>query len=81
MSPNQYSRLDVGGRKTRVYPGSLDEKALPENRVETYLRDASVKRLLENRAWGSASLVFRKGAGVVILLLGLYFFSAPFVSV
>ncbi|MDT8271561.1 MAG: cytochrome c biogenesis protein CcdA [Desulfomonilia bacterium] len=42
---------------------------------------ASVKRLLENRAWGSASLVFRKGAGVVILLLGLYFFSAPFVSV
>ena len=40
---------------------------------------AAVKGLLENSSWQGASLVFRKGAGAVIILLGLYFITAPFV--
>jgi len=40
---------------------------------------AAVRGVLENSSWQNASLIFRKGAGVVIILLGLYFITAPFV--
>ena len=41
---------------------------------------AAVKRLLENSAWNSAANVFRKGAGALIVLLGLYFIIDPFIT-
>lgn len=41
---------------------------------------AAVKTLLESSRWHSASMVFRKGAGVLIILLGVYFIVTPFVS-
>ncbi len=41
---------------------------------------AAVKRLLENSAWNSAATVFRKGAGALIVLLGLYFIIDPFIT-
>ncbi len=41
---------------------------------------AAVKRLMENSAWQGAGNWFRKGAGVVIALLGVYFISSPFIS-
>ena len=41
---------------------------------------AAVKRLLENSAWNSAAIVFRKGAGVLIVLLGVYFIIDPFIT-
>ena len=42
---------------------------------------AMVKRLLENSAWSSSAMLFKKGSGVIILLLGLYFVSMPFIGV
>jgi cytochrome c-type biogenesis protein len=42
---------------------------------------AAVKRIMENSAWQGAGNWFRKGAGVVIALLGVYFIVNPFVSV
>lgn len=41
---------------------------------------AAVKNVLENSGWQGAALVFRKGAGVLIIILGLYFIAAPFMS-
>lgn len=41
---------------------------------------AAVRKLLENSAWHIASGWFRKGAGVVIGSLGLYFIVTPFVQ-
>ncbi|MFO7986043.1 MAG: cytochrome c biogenesis protein CcdA [Desulfatiglandaceae bacterium] len=41
---------------------------------------AAVKRLMENSAWQGAGNWFRKGAGAVIGLLGIYFISNPFIS-
>lgn len=40
---------------------------------------ALIRRLTENRAWQGASNWFRKGAGVIIGFLGLYFIINPFV--
>jgi len=39
---------------------------------------AAVRRLIENRTWQGAGVYFRKGAGVVIGLLGVYFILNPF---
>ena len=39
---------------------------------------AAVKRVMENSAWQGAGNWFRKGAGVVILILGAYFIINPF---
>jgi len=41
---------------------------------------AAVRRLMENNAWQGAGTWFRKGAGVMICLLGVYFMASPFVS-
>ncbi|WP_035240707.1 cytochrome c biogenesis CcdA family protein [Desulfobacter vibrioformis] len=41
---------------------------------------AAVKKLLENSAWNGAGTWFRKGAGTLICLLGLYFVISPFIS-
>ncbi len=41
---------------------------------------AAVKRVMENSAWQGAGNWFRKGAGVVIVLLGAYFIINPFLS-
>ena len=41
---------------------------------------AVVKRLMENSAWQGAGKCFRKGADVVIALLGIYFIANPFFS-
>jgi cytochrome c-type biogenesis protein len=41
---------------------------------------AAVRRLIENRTWQGAGFWFRKGAGIVIALLGLYFIANPIVS-
>ncbi|MFO7971767.1 MAG: cytochrome c biogenesis protein CcdA [Desulfobacterales bacterium] len=41
---------------------------------------AMVRRLTENSAWQGAGLWFRRSAGVVIGLLGVYFITGPFVS-
>jgi len=41
---------------------------------------AAVKRLVENSAWQGAGNWFRKGAGLVIILLGAYFIINPFLS-
>lgn len=40
---------------------------------------ALVQRLLENTSWQSSGSWFRKSAGVVICLLGLYFMASPFI--
>jgi cytochrome c-type biogenesis protein len=42
---------------------------------------AAVRRLIENRTWQGAGGYFRKGAGVVIGLLGFYFILKPFIVV
>ena len=42
---------------------------------------AAVRRLIENRTWQGAGAYFRKGAGVVIGLLGVYFLLNPFFAV
>ena len=41
---------------------------------------AAVKRLLENSTWQGAGAWFRKGAGVVISVLALYFIVSPFLA-
>jgi cytochrome c-type biogenesis protein len=38
---------------------------------------AAVRRLVENSAWQNAGGLFRKGAGVIICLLGIYFIISP----
>ena len=40
---------------------------------------AAVRRLIENRTWQGAGTWFRKAAGVVIGLLGVYFVLNPFI--
>jgi len=39
---------------------------------------AMVRRLIENRTWQGAGLWFRKGAGALIAVLGIYFIGNPF---
>jgi cytochrome c-type biogenesis protein len=41
---------------------------------------ATVRRLVENSAWQGAGSWFRKGAGAVICLLGVYFILNPFLG-
>lgn len=41
---------------------------------------ALVRKLVESQAWQGAGSWFRKGAGVVIGCLGLYFIASPFIS-
>ena len=41
---------------------------------------AAVRRLMENSTWQDAGNWFRKGAGMVIGLLGIYFIIYPFLS-
>jgi len=41
---------------------------------------AWVRKLTENSSWQGAGLWFRKGAGVVIALLGVYFILNPFIT-
>ncbi len=41
---------------------------------------AWVRKLTENSSWQGAGLWFRKGAGVVIALLGFYFILNPFIA-
>jgi len=41
---------------------------------------ALVRRLTENSAWQGAGLWFRRGAGMLIALLGVYFILSPFVA-
>lgn len=42
---------------------------------------AAVRKLMENRAWLGAGNWFRKGAGVVIGIIGIYFIVNPFLGV
>jgi len=42
---------------------------------------AAVRRLMENSLWQSAGSWFRKGAGAVIGLLGIYFIIRPFIEI
>jgi cytochrome c-type biogenesis protein len=39
---------------------------------------AMVRKLIESRTWQGAGLWFRKGAGVLIAVLGIYFIGNPF---
>ncbi len=41
---------------------------------------AAVRKLMENRAWQGAGSWFRKGAGVVIGIMGIYFIINPFLE-
>ncbi len=41
---------------------------------------ALIRRLTENRSWQGAGNWFRKGAGVIIGFLGLYFILNPFLT-
>lgn len=41
---------------------------------------AFVRRILQNSAWQSTGSWFRKGAGIVIVLLGIYFIVNPLIS-
>jgi len=41
---------------------------------------AMVRKLTENHAWQDAGNWFRKGAGVVVGLMGLYFMARPFID-
>jgi cytochrome c-type biogenesis protein len=41
---------------------------------------AAVKRVMENSSLQGAGVWFRKGAGVVIVILGLYFIINPFLA-
>lgn len=41
---------------------------------------AVVRKLTENSAWQGAGIWFRRGAGVVIALIGVYFIAGPFYS-
>jgi len=40
---------------------------------------AAVRKLMENRKWQEAEKWFKKGAGVIICMLGCYFIAGPFV--
>ena len=42
---------------------------------------AAVRRLTESAAWQGAGVWFRKGAGVIIGLLGVYFVAGSFVGI
>ncbi len=42
---------------------------------------AAVKRVLDNNRWQGAGVWFRRGAGAMIALLGVYFITNPFISV
>jgi len=42
---------------------------------------ATVRRLMENSKWQGAGNWFRKGAGMVVCLLGIYFIVYPFVGI
>jgi len=42
---------------------------------------AAVRRLMENTAWQGAGTWFRKGAGALVGLLGIYFIINPFVTI
>jgi cytochrome c-type biogenesis protein len=42
---------------------------------------AAVRRLIENNSWIGAGNIFRKGAGVMICLLGTYFIIKPFIGI
>jgi cytochrome c-type biogenesis protein len=39
---------------------------------------ALVQRMLENKTWQNTGMWFRKGAGVIIFILGFYFIARPF---
>jgi cytochrome c-type biogenesis protein len=41
---------------------------------------AAVRRVIENQSWQSGGQWFRRGAGVLIGILGLYFIANPFLS-
>ncbi|MBF0112630.1 MAG: sulfite exporter TauE/SafE family protein [Desulfamplus sp.] len=41
---------------------------------------AAVRKLMENNTWQGAGTWFRKGAGVMICLLGVYFIASPFMN-
>jgi len=41
---------------------------------------AQVRKITESSAWLGAGLWFRRGAGVMIALLGIYFISSPFLN-
>lgn len=41
---------------------------------------AAVRKLMENSTWQGAGNWFRKGAGALICLLGIYFISNPFIG-
>jgi cytochrome c-type biogenesis protein len=41
---------------------------------------AMVRRVTENSAWQEAGMWFRRGAGVMIALLGVYFIAGPFIN-
>jgi cytochrome c-type biogenesis protein len=41
---------------------------------------AAVRKVMENSAWQGAGNWFRKGAGVMICLLGVYFIISPFIG-
>ncbi len=41
---------------------------------------AFVRRFTENSAWQGAGVWFRRGAGVVIALLGVYFIVSPWTT-
>jgi cytochrome c-type biogenesis protein len=39
-----------------------------------------LRKLTENHAWQDAGNWFRRGAGVVVGLMGLYFMARPFID-
>jgi cytochrome c-type biogenesis protein len=39
---------------------------------------AAVKRMMEDSAWQGAGNWFRKGAGIIVMVMGLYFIANPF---
>lgn len=41
---------------------------------------AAVRKVIENQSWQTGGQWFRRGAGVLIVLLGLYFIINPFIS-
>lgn len=41
---------------------------------------AAVRKVIENQSWQTGGLWFRRGAGVLIGILGLYFIATPFIT-
>jgi len=41
---------------------------------------AAVRKVIENQSWQTGGLWFRRGAGVLIGILGLYFIATPFLT-